>query len=490
VSAPSAASRLRPATLGRLPRWVPALLTSLVVAALTWVLFSRAFLNYDTLYALIWGRDLVDGRLPEYELTLAPTPHPLATAIGALASLLGTDAGYTAMLALALLSFGALVWGVFRLGEITFSWPVGLLAALVVATRVPILSQATRAYVDIQFLALVVLAATLEARRPRRGWPVLVLLALAGLLRPEAWLLAGAYWLWLAPALDRRKRLQALAMVAAVPLAWALSDLAVTGDLLHSLTGTRDTAETLGRPRGIEQVPETLPRRLGEILRLPALVGGTAGFFLALYVARARAALPAALALLGGLGFVFLGLAGLPLITRYLFLPAAMLAIFFGFTALGWREQESGELRRRWTIAGLGLLTAFAAFAPANLDGLDGLRDSIQLRGKIEDDLRSLAQSRPAGPLLERCAPIYVPNHRLVPILAYQLDRRPDEIVSAQLERPRRGLFVEPANRVVEEKFILDPRDPKRLDASVPPEFRRVTANRSWTLYERGCLDR
>jgi hypothetical protein len=74
-----------------------------------------------------------------------------------------------------------------------------------------------------------------------------------------------------------------------------------------------------------------------------------------------------------------------------------------------------------------------------------------------------------------------------VPILAYYLDRRPEEIVSAQLERPRGGLFVAPASRVVEEKFILDPRDPKRLDARVPPRFERVAGNNSWTLYKRGC---
>ena len=43
-------------------------------------------------------------------------------------------------------------------------------------------------------MALVVWAATLEATRPRRGVPVLVLLALAGMLRPEAWFLAAMYW--------------------------------------------------------------------------------------------------------------------------------------------------------------------------------------------------------------------------------------------------------------------------------------------------------
>ena len=46
----------------------------------------------------------------------------------------------------------------------------------------------------------VIWALLLEIRQPRRGWPVLAMLSLAGLLRPEAWVLAGLYWLYLFPA--------------------------------------------------------------------------------------------------------------------------------------------------------------------------------------------------------------------------------------------------------------------------------------------------
>ena len=274
---------------------------------------------------------------------------------------------------------------------------------------------------------------------------------------------------------------------------WALSDLAISGDLLHSLSGTRDTAETLGRPRGIAHVPSIMPRRLGEILRLPALVGGTAGFVLALWLARKgalareRVVVPAALAVLGGLSFVLLGIADLPLIGRYLFLPAAMLAIFFGFAALGWLGHERERLTRWWAVAGALLLVALAAFTPASVSGLRGLRDGIQLRGKIEHDLRDLARSPVGKPVLGRCSPVYVPNHRPVPILAYYLDRPPSKFVSALLEQPTRGAFVAPASAVVRQKFVLDPHDPSRRSATVPASFRRVTSNRSWVLYERGC---
>jgi hypothetical protein len=475
--------------ISRLPPWLAHLAASAAIGGLTWLIFSRAFLNYDTLYSLIWGRDLISGRTPDYEVTLAPTPHPLVEAVGATLSLLGEDAGYTAMLALALLAFGALVWGIFLLGRESFGWPVGALAAFTLATRDPILSQGVRAYVDIPFLALVVAAAVLEARRPRRGAPVLVLLALAGLLRPEAWLLAGAYWLYLAREVPRPRALRLGALVVAAPLIWALSDLLITGEPFHSLTFTRDIAETLDRPQGIENVPEVMPRRLGEILRWVPLVGGTAGFFLALRLARDRAALPAALTVLGGLAFIAIGIAGLSLLGRYLFLPATMLCIFFGFAALGWIGRPLAGPWRLWLGGAAVLLIAFAGSTVSHQsDRLDRLRDGVQLRGEIQDDLRDLTGIDAAAAAFERCKPVYVPNHRAVPILAWYLDRAPADFRSAQLEPPRRGLYVGPQTDVVAEKFILDPRDPKRFEVPRQPAgFEPVAANESWALYERGC---
>ena len=78
----------------------------------------------------------------------------------------------------------------------------------------------------------------------------MALLAAAGLLRPEAWVLAGLYWLWcLAGRGACARRGSALAaLVALAPLGWALVDLAVTGDPLYSLHATSELAEA-ARPR-------------------------------------------------------------------------------------------------------------------------------------------------------------------------------------------------------------------------------------------------
>ena len=79
---------------------------------------------------------------------------------------------------------------------------LGAVAAAILLTRAPFLSNGLRAYIDLPYIALCLAALTVEAKRPRAGWPVLALLVPAGLLRPEAWLFAGAYWLYL--ALDSR----------------------------------------------------------------------------------------------------------------------------------------------------------------------------------------------------------------------------------------------------------------------------------------------
>ena len=96
---------------------------------------------------------------------------------------------------LAFLSLGALGWLTYELGAHWFGPAAGAVAALLILTRIPVLSFGVRAYVDIPYVALVLGAILAEARRPRTMLP-LILLALAGLLRPEAWLFSFAYVAW------------------------------------------------------------------------------------------------------------------------------------------------------------------------------------------------------------------------------------------------------------------------------------------------------
>ncbi len=448
-----------------------------------WLIFRHGFANYDTFYALLWGADLADGRLPDYEAPIAPTPHPLATFAGLLLAPLG-DRAEAAVVGLAFLALGGLGAVVYRLGAAWFGPAAGALAVVVLLTREPLLSFGVRGYVDVPYLALVLGALLVETRRPHAGAPVLALLALAGLLRPEAWLFSAAYVAWLWHGGRRRDEFVRLAgLAAAAPLCWALSDLLVTGDALHSLTGTRETAETLGRQTGLDAVPTIVPRRLGEILREPVLVAAAGGGLLALYWMRERARAGIAAGLLALAAFLLLAAAGLPIIGRYLLLLAALLSIFAGAGALGWLALERGDPRRaRWAVFGALCIALLVAFVPAQTRRIDRLRDAIARQERIRDDLHDLARS---GAFERSCAPVAVPNHRPVPLLALWLDRRPREIVSAQLRQPRSGYYLDPASARVARDFTLDRNDPRPLVASVPPGFSLVASNRSWRLYER-----
>lgn len=497
-------------------RLVADALASGLIALAIYAFFGHAFPNYDSVYALVWGDDLASGRSPDYEAPLAPTPHPLAIFAGVLLSPLGSGLAEGLYLALVLLGFGALVVGLFRLGSESFATAVGVLGAAIFLTRVPPLNFGIRGYVDLPTVALIVWAAVLEARRPRRGVPVLVLIGLAGLLRPEAWLFAAAYWVWLVlplngveraaarlpgwvarigyglagarpPRVELGERVRLALLAAAAPLLWALSDLLITGDPLWSLNGTSDLAAELGRPTGLAKVPEVMPRRLGEILRLPELIAAVIGATAGLIWLRRRTAVPLALAVVNGLAFLLFAVGGLSLLGRYLFLAAAMLCVLAAVAVFGWQalaeDAEPPDVRWRWRAGGVALLVVLLAFAPAQAGRLSDLRTEIGDRDGVRDDLRSLVSTPPAEAALARCGTLFVPNHRPVPDLAYWLDRRPAAIVSAlRVEPGADGVFVTPRPEV-EELTILDPRDETRPASAVPAGYRLAAENRSWRLF-------
>ena len=79
-----------------------------------------------------------------------------------------------------------------------------MFAGLLVLSRFFVENLAAQGYLDISYVALIVWAIVLEVEKPRRGTAVFLLLAAAGLLRPDAWVLSGVYWLWC--AWPRRRR--------------------------------------------------------------------------------------------------------------------------------------------------------------------------------------------------------------------------------------------------------------------------------------------
>jgi hypothetical protein len=463
-----------------------------VVAVAIRAVVGHGLVNYDTLYAVVWGRDVAGGRLPDYAVAIAPTPHPLATAVSVLLAPLSTlerggvhgELAADVLVAGAFVSLALLGWVVYRLGAAWFHPLAGTLAAVIVLTREPVLDYGSRVYVDIPYLVLVLGAVLVETRRPRAGAPVLWLLAAAGLLRPEAWLMSAAYlaWIWWSERdLGRLARLAAIAAVG--PVVWCASDLVVTGDPLRSLTGTRQTARQLGRVTGLGNAVTFIPRRVGEILRVPVLAGAAVGGVLSLLWLRRRALLGAVTGVAAVAAFCVLAVAGLSILTRYALLTACILAIFCGAGAFGWLALEPGDRRRRWwQLAAGGIGVVLIAFGPAQAAMIGKLRHTLRRQELIQADLSRLIAR---GTIGAGCTPVSVPNHRPVPLLALWLDIEPKAVVSAEAGAPSRGTYVTPAGAAVARDYILDPRDPVAAVRGVPAGFRATGGDASWRVYAR-----
>jgi hypothetical protein len=457
-----------------------------------------AFANYDTLYALAWGNQLGNGETPAYGIPIAPTPHPLVELLGLVLKPLGAHRVQEVTVALAFIALAGCGWVIFRLGELWFNRAAGALAALIFLTRVPVLSYGVRAYVDVPYLLLVLGAVLLEGRRPRAGAPVLALLALAGLLRPEAWAFSGLYLLyvldWLPgpvrnrlpsrtrPSYDTRQVVRLALLAAAAPLVWILSDLAITGHPLWSLTNTRHTASTLDRTTGIADVPQYIPRRIGEILRPPVLVGAGVGGLLSLLWLRTRALPGAVIGVLAVVVFAAFASLGLPINTRYAFLAAAILSIFCGAGVFGWSTMPGGGAARRvWMLAGALVALALIAYVPSQYRLAHHQLDELAHQQTIEGELVALVHR---GAINLRCGPVGVPNHAPIPLLALYLNTSPANVRSAQVGHIASGVYVDPASKEVEEDYVLDKNDPHE-PVSVPPGFVESAANASWFIFRR-----
>jgi hypothetical protein len=406
--------------------------------------------------------------------------------LGVILAPLGPAATQSIVVALAYLSLAWLGYLVFRLGTDWFSWPVGLAATAIILSRYEVLSYGVRAYADIPYVDLVLAALAVETRHRRAGWPVLALLCLAGLLRPEAWLFSAAYWLYLWPATSPRERVRHAAIVVLAPFLWALSDLVVTGNPLWSLTNTRSTAKQLRRPTGILNVPYYGARRLGEVLGPDGLVAAALGGLFALWLARSRARLGIAAAAIAVVAFALVAAAGLSIQDRYVFLIAALGAIFGGAGLFGWYSLPRGHPRRRlWQGASLVIAVAIVASIPWQVPrfhktfvGSKAADQALSAQQRIAGDLVALVGS---GAITARCLPISVPFATPVPLLALRLHTSPRNIVVAP--RPR-GTYLETANAAVFTQYQLDPHDATRTGA-VPGGFSPVAGNRSWRVWIR-----
>lgn len=465
----------------------------LLLAFTTW---RPLYPNYDTYYALIWGSEIFSGELPFYEVFKTPTPHPLFNIYAGFFGLFG-GATIKLILIASLAMYVGLLWGVFRLVKLQLGSLVGFVAVLVLLMRTDLMAFAFRSMLDIPFLLLIVWAAVLEVQKPRRGLAPLLMLTAAGLLRPEAWLMAGIYWLWLVlghvrPKLDLPGQLPSIArlfwyalLVGSAPIIWAVSDYAVTGDFLYSFNSTSEVAEQVRRQKSLLGAIAALPGYVGGSEKIVNFWAGGAGFLLAFWAYRARMFMLAALAAVGVLTYLLIAIGGLSVISRYLVLPSIVLCIGVAFSLVGWAKLE-GTARKIGIV--LAILTVLLGIvrAPAYVNNFRALNTSTDDVSVKYSRVYDILENPKVRENVERCLPVVAFTHETVPIIRLLLD------LPRQQVTPTTALDAAPTEGTqMLQTSALDPLQMTVVDRVLrkewtgfhQPGFAFQGENRAWIVY-------
>lgn len=477
-------------------RWATLAFGVMGVLALIGYFAFPTYPTYDSFYALLWGRDLLHLHMPDFRVYRGPTEHPLAIAFGALCSIFG-QGGARLMVFGSIASFVALVAGVYRLGRLCFGPVVGAFAGLLVLSRFFVENLAAQGYLDIFYVALVVWAAGLEIERPRRGPVVFGLLAAAGLLRPDAWVLSGIYWLWCALPADNRTRLRYLGLAAIAPVLWLGVDAVVTGNPLYSLHSTSGLAAELGRTQGLSEVLSSTWSYSVRIDKLPVVLGSIAGALIAIWLAPRRVLIP--FVVLGSLLFVFVaeGAAGASVVDRYMIGAAVVMLVFCALAIGGWSMLEPGTALRRAWMVGAALLALYGGVSAATTLSLGSLRTTLAYHEDFHEGLVAALHSPAVKAQLKRCPLLSLPNNKLIPDARWILDSTGQRDIVARSQasadvrkgahqlrdRIRRGsVAVYPLGEAVFVEAIVDVGDDPR-DQVPLAGFKRVYTSRYYAVY-------
>jgi hypothetical protein len=489
---------IRPARLraARPGGWAAIALAALCVGALIGFFALPTYPTYDSFYALLWGRDLLHLHLPDLRVYRGPTEHPLAIAFGVLCSIFG-QGGARLMVLGSIGSFVAVVAGVYRLGRLCFGPVVGVLAGLLVLSRFFVENLAAQGYLDISYIALIVWAIVLEVERPRRGTPVFLTLAAAGLLRPDAWVLSGVYWLWCCWRAEPRRRLFYLALAAIAPLVWVAMDTVVTGHPFYSLSSTAGLAQELERTQGLSSVVASVWSYGVRIDKLPVIIGGLIGLPLAVWLAPRRVLTPLAALVLLLCVYVAEGAVGASVVDRYMMGAAVVLLLFCAVAIGGWAMLEPRSTLRRVWMGGAAALIVFGAISVVTTLSLSNLRTTLAYHEDFHEGLVAALASGRVKAALERCPLLSLPNNKLIPDARWILNTvgqhnivarsqaRADGAKGAHAleERLRRGsVAVFPLGSAVFFEAIVDVGDDAR-DQVPEAGFRRIYTSRYYAVY-------
>lgn len=473
-----------------LPR-VPAQLAAiLALAAVLFIVYGPGFLGIDAMWSIVWGRDLAHlSTLAESGTT---TPHVLSNLLGALLSPAGADAD-RALIAIEYVGAAALIWAVALTAREIAGLPAAILAGVLMAGREQLLYATRGGFLDVLAAALVAWAALLLVRtRGERLRGLALLLALAGLLRPEPWVLLGVvavvgWW--------RSRRIDPVlaGLVVAVPLLWAVADLVLSGDALFSLHETRRVSDVFRAgqdiPTGLREqlisIPRTIGRAVGPELLLLAIVAvsilcwpGSRGArwrgraFCGDLSAPALLQLRLLIAFAGVLAAVIAaqGLTGTLLFSRFSLQVAAPVAAAVGASLALAITGRAAANAARWAVAAVAVLAVVAT--PLLIDAR---RTTDPEHARY---VAARAVLRPGVP----CTPVVVPGLNFRVFAAAWTGVRGDEVAVAAQGIPPTGTDVD-AVGAEPERLLLDPSFPQRRVAD--PSATVVRSADGWTLRAR-----
>ena len=456
--------------------WTLVAIAALAACGLA-VVVGTAVVSGDGVWHLIWGRELAEGTLGSF--ATGPTPHPSLLVLGAATSVLGDDTSYlVTYLLFGPLAFGVLIAAVFDVARRLSSHWAGATAVLILVTSVGLVSIASAARYDVAFAALVVTAISLEMAG-RRPFAPLACLAVAGLVRPEAWFLAGAYWLWVVRPLSWPARAGTAGLVALAPALWMTMDLLVMGDPLYSLHLTDAASEVLygqytavGEPRGGRAQPRLVSGRRPAALHRPGR--RAAG-------ARPPAGGAAAAGRAGGHDtglFLLLLWRGMASSERYLLVPICVLAILAAIAVDG-----GGRRTPRRVMLGsfLAVILCLQLATRADVYGTVA-NDSAIAHGHYES-ARALVGMPGVGKALRSCPQVSLPTGKMRHWFAFYSGRPPVSFVSDGEGITHPDLYIAPGNPAVAKMALTRPRFDDDASFTIPSGLRPGPRNADWVLY-------
>jgi hypothetical protein len=339
-----------------------------------------AAMGYDAWAWMVWGRELAHLDLAT---TGGPSFKPLPVIVVAPLSVLGGIAPAVWLAGMRACAVASLLLA-YRLGTRLAGPAAGAVAAVGLALSADLYRTALLGSAEPALIALT-LGAVDRHLDGRRDW-ALVLVAVAGLIRPEAWVLLGAYgvYVWL-----REPRLRALVAAAVVlpPALWLGLDWAGSGDPLHASSTATEATEGSAAHASVPAFE--VVRRAADAVIVPTLVLAAVGLVEAARRRDRRVLAIAALAIAWIVVVAIMAEAGFTGTRRYLAAPAAAICAVSG-VGLAWLLSAVRGGRTRvaaaCAIAALSLVPAFVrareegrtlSVARSQADQLDELRDAV-----------------------------------------------------------------------------------------------------------------